>query len=212
MSGMEIPAAVAIGSSVIGAGTSIYGSMKSAEAQEAGKVASAASSHAQLMAAQEQAAAFEFEGRQYDRQGKQIRAAASSDEASRRDSLASSLETIDVLRAGRGLDPDSPTGRAIMSGITSTAEKNIETSKSNFALQSVNAELAGELSRRKARYSLLAGEAGAAAGAAGQRAADANIDATIAGGFGRVAGIGMDLTKTLRYGGTGFGSVGSGSP
>jgi hypothetical protein len=165
------------------------------------------------MAAREQAEAQEFEARGYDRQGTRIRSAGAVEEASRRLDLESSLETIQVLRAGRGLDLDSPTGRAIMSGVTSTAERNIMTAKTNYALQAVNSELQGELSRRKARYSLLAGEAGAAATDATIRGIDSTIDATWAAGIGKAAGAGLDAFKIGRGGGFGaFGSGGGASP
>jgi hypothetical protein len=175
MSGMEIPLAVAaVGSTA--ASTFASGS------------ALGKSKQATLMAAQEQANAQEFEGRQLDLQGKRIRSAAAVDEASRREDLMSSLDTIDVLRVGRGLDPDSPTGRAIAKGVTERGERNIAQSKTNYLLQAANSEMQGELSRRKARYSMLAGEAGASA-------IDDQIMATYAGGVGKVAGIGMSFAK-----------------
>jgi hypothetical protein len=177
MSGAEIPLAM----TAVSAGASLFGTASSAGAQGRQKQAT-------LMAAQEQAAAHEFEGRQLDLQGKRIRSAGAVDEAARRIDLESSLQTIEALRAGRGLDPDSPTGRAITAGATERGEKNILTSKTNYALQAANSELQGELSRRKARFTLMAGEAGAAA-------IDDQIDATWASGIGKVAGIGMSALK-----------------
>jgi hypothetical protein len=176
MSGMEIPLAIAA------VGATGAGTVMSAGAQEKGKQAS-------LMAAQEQSNAQNFEAGQYDIQGKRIRSAAAADEAARRTDLESSLETIDAMRSGRGLSLDSPTGRAISRNVTATGERNILNSRTNMLLQAEQSDAQAELSRRKARYSLLAGEAGASA-------ADDQIAATYAGGVGKLAGIGMSFYKT----------------
>lgn len=177
MSGMEIPAAAAL----IGAGATAYGTVAGVSAGETKKQAG-------LMAASEQSKAYEFEQSGYQRQATQIKSAAAADEAKRRDDLVSSLDTIQVMRAGRGLDLDSPTGRAISAGVTDTAERNIATSKSNYAQQAANSELAAALAGRKARYALIAGQYGAAAD-------DASIDATIASGVGKIAGLGLSLSR-----------------
>lgn len=181
MSGAE-PLLIA---SVIGsAGTTAYGTMKSAEALGASK-------EAQLMAAQEQSEASLFEKRQQEIQAKRYRSAAAADEAVRRDSLQSSLDTIDVFRAGRGLSLDSPTGRAIQAGVSDRAERDIITSRTNLLAEAANRDLAAELAGRKSRYSLMAGDAAA-------RATDAQIGATYAAGIGKIAGIGLDLAKPAR--------------
>lgn len=197
MSGMEIPAALSIASSAVGAATSIAGSMSSSSAQGAqgealrisgraqadaaresaavqaatareGAVLQAAtareSAAAQVMASREQADAQEFEGRQYDVQAKRIRSAGAVEEAARREDLQSSLETIQVMRAGRGVDLGSPTGRAIARGVTERAERDIMQSKTNYLMSGVDRELAGELARRKARYAVMVGEHAAASG------------------------------------------------
>lgn len=197
MSGAEIPLAMTIGSAAIGGASSLFGASASADALEAKK-------RADMMAARETAAAQEFEGRQFDRSAIRVRSAAGVDEANRRDDLVSSLETINVLRAGRGLDLDSPTGRAIASGVTATAERNIMQSKTNYMLEAANRELQGELSRRKARFSLMAGDASSAA-------TDATIDATWITGIGRAASSVLDVGKTLRTGGWGS-NIGGASP
>lgn len=181
MSGMEIPAALALAGGVASAGATAYGTMASADAL--GKSRSAT-----LMAAQEQSAAQEFEAQQLELQGKRIRSAASEDEANRRTDLVSSLQTIDALRAGRNVELDSPTGRAITAGVTSRAEHNIIGARDNYLLQAANSDLSAELSRRKARYSLLAGDASAGA-------IDDQIAATYAGGIAKIAGIGSSFLK-----------------
>lgn len=178
MSGMEIPLILG----AVSAGATVAGTVASAGAQEKGKQAS-------LMAAQEQSNAQNFEAGQYDLQAKRIRNAAAADEAARRIDLESSLQTIDAMRAGRGLALDSPTGRAISQNVTATGERNIQTSRTNLLLQADQSDAQAELSRRKARYSLLAGDAAASA-------ADDQIAATYAGGLAKVASIGTSFYKT----------------
>lgn len=251
MSGAEILPIAMTGLSV---GSSIVGAAKSADAaRESGAATQAQiqaqyeanqarlgtlepqreqlriSREAQQMAAREQADAFEFEGRGLDRQATRYRSAAAVDEAARRTDLQNSLETIQVMRAGRGLSLDSPTGKAITSGVTERASRDIMTSKSNFLLDAAQSDVSAELSRRKARYAELAGESAAkgvdaqikgidaeakaieaqgrailAGGKAAAAATDAQVNNSIIGGIGRVAGAGLDFWK-LRQGGLGYG-------
>jgi hypothetical protein len=220
MSGAEPLVIASLASSAAGAGASVYGATSGANNAEKAGAAQAgalkATKDAQLLAASEQSKAFEFEGAQGDLQSQRYRSAAAVDEAQRRTDLQSSLETIQTIRAGRGLDLDSPTGRAIAKGVTTTAESNILTSKNNYLLNSAQSELGAELSRRKARFALLAGDASAKAidaqiGAAGA-VTQSQIDASLIGGVKNVAGIGTDLFKTMKYGGTGFGTTPGGAP
>lgn len=221
MSGME-PLAIAslvgsVGATAYGAYSSISAARESGAAQQqqiGAQVESlGVSREATLMAAREQSAAQEFEGRQLDLQSKRIRSAAAVDEAQRREGLQSSLETIQSVRAGRGLDLNSPTGRAIAAGVTVKAERNIEQSKSNYLIDAAESDMTAELSRRKARYSLLAGDAQAKgidaqimAVQAGGRAAAATtagqIDTALAGGLGKIAGIGLDSYRLQKFGGS----------
>jgi hypothetical protein len=182
MSGMEIPLAVAAGGAI--AGSTI-----------AGGNALGKSKDATLMAAQEQSHAQEFEAGQYDIQAKRIRSAAAADEAARRTDLASTLENIDVLRSGRGLSLDSPTGRAISQHVTSVGENNILTARTNYLLQAEQSSAQAELSRRKARMSLISGDLAGSA-------IDDQIIANYAGGVAKIAGVGMGFGKG-KYGFTG---------
>jgi hypothetical protein len=69
------------------------------------------------MAGAEAKRSADFEAQQLDAvEGLQTQAA--QDEANRRNDLESSLETIQVMRAGRGVGLDSPTGQAILSSTT----------------------------------------------------------------------------------------------
>ena len=153
MSGLEpIAIPLLIGSTAVGTATSVYG---------------------QQMAGQEAKRSADFEAQQYDRQAKAYMTQAAQDEAARRRDLESSLETIQVMRAGRGLSLDSPTGRAIVEGVTSRAEDDIHTSKANIFSKLSNAELAAGQSRRRGDASLLAADIGSVA--------------TIASGVGKIA-------------------------
>lgn len=196
MSGAEL---IPIATTALSAGATGYGMYQQSQAGGAQKQALEVSTAAKQMAAKEEADALEFEARNQERQGQRIRAAAAADEAARRRDLESSLETIDVMRTGRGLDPDSPTGRAIRAGEIERADRNIATSRGNYLFNAAQSDLQAELSRRKARYTLLAGDAAAKAGAAQLDAADAGINAALASGFGKIAGLGMDYYKTTKY-------------
>jgi hypothetical protein len=153
MSGLEpliIPAL--IGSTAVGTATSVYG---------------------QQMAGQEAKRSADFEAKQLEQQSRAYQTQAAQDEAKRRGDLESSLETIQVMRAGRGLSLDSPTGQAILTGVTENAESDIATSKANIYGRASNAQLAASESRRKGDYSLLAADIGSVT--------------TIASGFGKIA-------------------------
>jgi hypothetical protein len=140
MSGLEplvIPAL--IGTTAVGTATSIYG---------------------QQMAGQEAKRSADFEAQQYERRAKAYETQAAQDETARRRDLESSLETIQVMRSGRGLDLDSPTGRAIEAGVTADAERDITRAKGNILGQAAQSEVAASETRRKGRYSMLAADIG----------------------------------------------------
>lgn len=140
MSGLEpliIPAL--IGSTAVGTATSVYG---------------------QQMAGAEAKRSADFEAQQLERQSKAYQTQAAQDEANRRNDMESSLETIQVMRAGRGLSLDSPTGEAIQTSVTDRAERDITTSKANILGRASNAELAASQTRRKGDASLLAADIG----------------------------------------------------
>jgi hypothetical protein len=140
MSGVEpliVPAL--IGSTAVGTATSIYG---------------------QQMAGQEAQRSAEFEAQQYERQSQQFQTRAAQDETARRKDLMSSLDTIAAIRSGRGLDLNSPTGRAIAEGVSDDAERGITTGKANAYEQAARSETAASETRRKGRYSMLAADIG----------------------------------------------------
>jgi hypothetical protein len=139
MSGLEPIAIAAIASTAAGTATSVYG---------------------QQMAGAEAKRSADLEAQQLERQAKAYTTAAAQDEAARRNDLQSSLETIQVMRSGRGVGLDSPTGQAIMSSTTERAEAGIGTSKANYFDRASNSELAASASRRKGDYSVLAADIG----------------------------------------------------
>jgi hypothetical protein len=137
MSGLE---SLALPALIIGAGTSAVG---------------------QLSAAGQQSAAAEFESQQYAQQAEAQRTAALQDETARRRDLASNLESIAAIRAGRGVGAGSPTAMAIYNSGIANSEDDIAASKANYAAKADLAQRASFLSERRASTSLLAGTLGA---------------------------------------------------
>jgi hypothetical protein len=121
----------------------------------------AASAGGQLMAAGQQSAAAEFESQQYAQAAQAQRTAAIQEEAQRRRDLTSNLETIQAIRAGRGVGAGSPTAMAIFDSGIGRSEDDIAASKANYAAKADLAQRASILSERKSSTSLLAGDLGA---------------------------------------------------
>lgn len=121
-------------------------------------IGTAAAAGGQLMAAGERSAAAEFEQQQYEAQAYATRTAALQDETARRRDLASNLETIMSIRAGRGVGEGSPTAMAIYDNAINKSEEDIAASKANYAAKADLAQRASFLSGRKASSSLLAGD------------------------------------------------------
>jgi hypothetical protein len=116
-----------------------------------------------IMAGREQSAAAQFEQQQLDIQSKTAMIAADQAEAKRREELTSNLETIQAIRAGRGVGANSPTGEAILTSATDDAESDIATERFNARQKADLSSRAAEMAGRKARTSLLAGYVGAGA-------------------------------------------------
>lgn len=126
---------------------------------------------AQKRAGKEQAAAARFEAAQLDERKKELetnesiqRTAANQGEARRLEELTSQLETINAIRAGRGVSMTSPTGTAIATSIAQDERRDIGIERTN-ALNEADASRraawnAGQeagMARRKAKYSIYAG-------------------------------------------------------
>jgi hypothetical protein len=103
-----------------------------------------------------------------DREAQNTKIAADQAEAKRRNELVSNLETIQSLRAGRGVGSTSPTGMAILDNFTKVAEGDISAERFSFLSKSdqyrmgaINAGTAAEQAGRRVKSSLLAGYLGA---------------------------------------------------
>lgn len=142
----EIAVPLAIGSAVAGTGL-------------------AAAGH--VMAGREQSMAASFESQQKDRQEQEFKIAAAQTEARRREHLTSSLETIQSIRAGRGVGEGSPTAMASFNEIISDESRDIRTERLNYLSKAEQARLASQMSKRQAKMSLLSGYMSAGADVAG---------------------------------------------
>jgi len=125
-------------------------------------VGTAASAGSQLVAGGQKAAAAEFEAQQYKQQADAAKTAALQDETARRRDLTSNLETIQAIRAGRGVGSGSPTAMAIFDSTIGRSEDDIAASKANYAAKADLASRASYLSEKKASSTLLAANLGAA--------------------------------------------------
>jgi hypothetical protein len=144
MAALAIPALIA--STAITAGSQVMQGQARAEA--------AAFEQQQLLGQQEQLRV----------QAENTRIAADQAEARRREGLVSNIESIQSIRAGRGVGSASPTGMAILDSIIGNAERDIGTERYNYLakadqsrMESDNAGLASTMAGRKARTSLMAG-------------------------------------------------------
>lgn len=133
----------------------------------------------------EQARAAEFEKQQLEIQAQVARTAADQDEARRREALVSNMETIQAIRAGRGVGSNSPTGEAILTSAIDQQERDIGIERANYLTKADLSLRAAQLADRKARTSLLAGNLTAAS--------------DILSGVSRAASIGS-YPATRRYG------------
>ncbi len=116
-----------------------------------------------IMAGREGARAAAYEQQQLRAQEQSYRTAAAQDETRRRDELTASLETIEVLRGGRGVGAGSPTGMAILDAATEDVRGDIITSRANYLTKADQSRTGAEMAGKKAKTSLLAGFMGAGA-------------------------------------------------
>lgn len=133
MSGME---AIAIGAAVGGSALNAFSSVQRG---------------------QEEARAAQFEQEQFKVREQQTRTAAAQEEAQRRRELTASMETIQSIRAGRGVGQSSPTGLAILEDARVDSERDIGTIRTNAATAADMARRSGEIAGQRARTSLLSG-------------------------------------------------------
>lgn len=124
-------------------------------------ISTATAATGQVMAGQERANAAAFEGQQYRIQQQQYETAAARDEATRREDMRSSIDTIAAIRAGRGVGQGSPTETAILDDITRRGESDIQTNRANLLTRADQSRMASDMSSRRARMALIAGDLGA---------------------------------------------------
>lgn len=129
----------------------------------AGLAGTVMSARAQAMAGKEQARAALFEEQQYRIQEETAKTAAAQSEARRREELNANLETIQTLRAGRGVGMSSPTGLAILNSTEDAEMRDMRTEKLSHLMRSDQARMAADMSARRAKHSLLAGKMSAGA-------------------------------------------------
>ncbi len=110
-----------------------------------------------LRQGQEQARSAEFEAQQLKIQQETLKIASTQEEAKRRNELQSSLETIQAIRAGRGVGASSPGGMAIFDAITANAERDISAQRFNYAQKEDQSRQMELMSRERAKTSLLSG-------------------------------------------------------
>lgn len=110
-----------------------------------------------LAAAGQQSAAADFESQQYKLQAEQTRLQATQAETQRREELTANLETIQAIRAGRGVGAYSPTGDAILTSTTEDAMRDMRIERLNLLEKADLSQRAGIMAQRKGQTSLLAG-------------------------------------------------------
>jgi hypothetical protein len=133
---------------VAGVGATIFGTALQAQAAQ--------------MRAQETARAAAFEQRQMEIQAERMRTAAAEAEARRRRELTSAMQTIEAIRAGRGVGSQSPTAMAIFDELLERGDRDILIGRANLLTRADTARMAAELAGGRAGTALLAGRLGAA--------------------------------------------------
>lgn len=125
---------------------------------------------AQRRAGREQAAAARFEAAQLEerRKDQEVNAQiektrADQTEARRTEELVSQLETIQAIRAGRGVGLNSPTGQAILTSASEDERQDISIERTGILQESDawrraawNSGQEAGMARRKAKYSMWA--------------------------------------------------------
>lgn len=130
----------------------------------AGGTLSAAGS---VMAGREKSRAEMFNSQQKTREAQEYKIAAAQVEARRREALTSSLETIQSIRAGRGVGEGSPTAMAMFDEIISDESRDIRTERLNYLTRAEQARMASKMSKKQSKMSLIGGYMQAGADIAG---------------------------------------------
>jgi hypothetical protein len=126
------PVTMAIGTIVLGAGSSIAGGFAENSAKQA-------------------------EASQYDRNAKLAKLGADQEEVVRREDLLATISSINAIRTSRGLDVASPTGEAITQHDTMLAERGIGTERLNALNQAQAYGTQAAISRSQGTSAILGG-------------------------------------------------------
>jgi hypothetical protein len=117
----------------------------------------------QIMRGRAEAQAAAFEQEQLRIQEQMTRTAAMQEEARRREELTANLETIQSIRAGRGVGEASPTAMAIYDSVTEDEMRDVDIARFNQLQRADLARRSAELAGGRARMSLLSGYLGGGA-------------------------------------------------
>jgi hypothetical protein len=135
----------------------------------------ATAAYGHQMAGQEASRSAEFEQQQLQIQAQESHTAADQAEARRRDELTSNLETIQAIRAGRGVGAGAPGETALLTSVIDKQERDIGIERFNYLQKADLSQRAALLAGRKAQTSLLAGDLTAASDIFGAGAKIASI-------------------------------------
>lgn len=134
-------------------------------------VASIASAGANVLGGLQAQAGARLQRQQYEEEARAARLAAQQEEAAKRRELNAVLSAQDALRAGRGLDLMSDTGRAIRRETIERAEDDILTVRLNADRAARRYGFAGAQATSQGRQAMIGGlaNAGGTLGAMGMR-------------------------------------------
>ena len=102
-------------------------------------------------------AAAEARAKQREIQAENQEIAAAQEEAQRRRELTDTLETVQAIRASRGLDQRSPTGQEIVRTNVERAGRDIRTGRFNRRQGASRARMAADAARQRGRASATGG-------------------------------------------------------
>lgn len=124
------------------AGAAMSASSKAMESRERAR-----SAQYDALNRRNEATFLEADAEGYDRQAKELKLASAQTEARRREALTSSLETIQAIRAGRGVGMGSPTGLAILSATSMDEDRDTRIEELNYLSKAEQARLAANRAR-----------------------------------------------------------------
>lgn len=160
-------------------------------------VSTAVSVYSSVKQGQAQSAALKAQQQQQQQKEQQLRTAAMQDEAARREELVANMNTLDAIRAGRGLSGTSPTALVIKDDATDTASDNMRVSRLNILNGADSARQQAEQAGSAASTALTTGylnagtsllDFGAKAYGLSQGGGSSSYTKGTRGGYGRLVG------------------------